>query len=85
MRFTARSPMRLLIGVSTLALAGVPVPALAQDAPETATAGEAGDSQTAAPAETADEVASDYRGEISGALAAFADEIAGRGLKSTVA
>jgi len=34
---------------------------------------------------TADEVASDYRGEISGALAAFADEIAGRGLKSTVA
>ena len=59
MRFTARSPMRLLIGVSTLALAGVPVPAFAQDAPETATTGEAGDSQTAAPPETADEAASE--------------------------
>ena len=58
MRFTARSPMRLLIGVSTLALAGVPVPALAQDAPETATAGEAGGSQTAPP-EAAQEVASE--------------------------
>ena len=60
MRFTARSPMRLLIGVSSLALAGIPVPAFAQDAPETATAGEAGDSQTAvAPAETANEAASE--------------------------
>ena len=59
MLFTARSPMRLLIGVSTLALAGIPVPALAQDTPETATVGEAGDSQTAAPAETASEAASE--------------------------
>ena len=58
MRSTARSPLRLLIGVSTLAIAGVPVPAFAQDAPETATAGQAGDSQTAPP-EAAQEASSD--------------------------
>ncbi len=73
MRFTARSPMRLLIGVSTLALAGIPVPALAQDAPETATAGEAGDSQTAAPAETANEVASDEAIVVTGIRASLAE------------
>jgi TonB-dependent receptor len=58
MRSTARSSLRLLIGVSTLAIAGIPAPAFAQDAPETATAGQAGDSQTAPP-EAAQEAASD--------------------------
>ena len=58
MRSTARSSLRLLIGVSTLAIAGIPAPAFAQDAPETATAGQAGDSQTAPP-DAAQEAASD--------------------------
>ena len=58
MRCTARSSLRLLIGVSTLAIAGIPAPAFAQDAPETATAGQAGDSQ-AAPPEAVQEAADD--------------------------
>jgi TonB-dependent receptor len=58
MRSTARTPLRLLLGVSSLALVSTPFPALAQDAPETATAGQAGDSQTAPP-EAAQEAASD--------------------------
>ena len=62
MRSTARSSSRLLLGVSSLALVALPVPAFAQDAPDTATVGEAGDSQEAAPAESANEVAAD--GEI---------------------
>ena len=61
MRSTARSSLRLLIGVSSLALAGLPVPALAQD--ESAAAGEAGDPEPTT-ATTANEAAPDDEGII---------------------